>query len=117
MYKKYIPLLVALIVIGLVVILFKGSKSASKVQTVNFKSGDVFFDTTSIKTKAGTTLLFKVQNSGKHTFVIDELKFKKELPEGASEFKLEVKKKGVFSYYCDVSGHRKAGQFGTLFVE
>ena len=117
MNKKYLPLLAVLLVIGLVIFLFKGRQSGAKTQTVEFKSGDIFFEPSSIKAKTGQTLIFKVQNSGKHTFVIDELNFKKELPEGASEFKLEVKKKGVFTYYCDLPGHRRGGQFGTLFVE
>lgn len=115
--KKFKILIIAVLALGFLILLLRNNTARASVQTVNFKSADTYFDTPSIKAKVGTTLLFKVQNTGRHTFVINELNFRKELPEGKSEFTLKPDKKGIFTYYCDVSGHRQAGQFGTLFVE
>lgn len=115
--KKFKIFIIVVLAAGFLILLLRKSPAGGSVQTVNFKSGDTFFDTPSIKAKVGTNLLFKVQNTGRHTFMINELNFRKELPEGKSEFTLKLDKKGIFTYYCDVSGHRAAGQFGTLFVE
>lgn len=115
--KKFKIIIIVVLAIGFLILLLRKTPISGSVQTVNFKSGDTFFDTPSIKAKVGTTLLFKVQNSGRHTFVINEFNFRQELPEGKSEFTLKLDKKGVFTYYCDLPGHRAAGQFGTLFVE
>src|SRR3989344_3170578 len=84
------------------------------IQTVNLKSGDFFFIPNTVKAKEGQTLEFNIENSGMHTFVINELNLKKVLNEGKNSFKLKFDRRGMFTFYCDVAGHREAGQFGTL---
>ena len=56
------------------------------------------------------------QNSGVHTFTVDELGVNIPLngPVVTAEFIPE--KAGQFEYYCAIPGHREGGMFGDMAV-
>lgn len=92
-----------------------------RIIKINMKSGDFFFDPSTIRAKVGDTLEFNITNDGYHTFVIYEpqkyLSLKKELSEKFESFSFKVDTPGTFEFFCDVSGHKSSGQKGRLIVE
>ncbi len=58
-----------------------------------------------------------IQNTGFHTFTIDELGIDVPLRNGAEIVEFTPTQSGVFEYYCAVPGHRELGQVGLLTVE
>ncbi|MDP3956926.1 MAG: cupredoxin domain-containing protein [bacterium] len=78
-----------------------------------------WFSLKEISVKKGDRVKIKVTNTkGTHDFNIDEYGIKKVTPlnqEVVIEFTAD--KTGEFEYYCSMSGHRQAGQFGKLIVK
>ncbi len=84
---------------------------------ITMRSGNMFFEPAAITAKKGETITINFENSGMHTFVIDELGVNVDLKgkkQGSIIFTPD--KAGTFEFYCDVGDHRAAGMKGTLTV-
>ena len=78
------------------------------------------FDQPEIRTKVGQTVALRLENNdtGGHSFDIDELNVHAPMPAGKPALALFTPNKpGTNTFYCDVPGHRDAGMVGTLIVE
>lgn len=86
--------------------------------SVFMKSGNFFFEPDIIKAKAGQKVnITFTDNSGSHTFVIDEIGLKETIPaKGAISFTAPTTP-GHYEFYCDVGSHKQLGMKGTLVVE
>lgn len=107
-----------LIIFGIILagwLIFKNSQVQPK--KVSFKSGDTYFSLKEIRAKENQPIDFEVENEGEHTFVIDELGVRVYLEQGKNHFQITPLRKGEFIYYCDIPGHKAAGQWGKIIVE
>lgn len=88
------------------------------VKQVDMRSGNFFFEPSSIAVETGqeVEILF-TENSGFHTFVIDEIGFKAAVTEGGTIRFTAPQEGGTYSFYCDVGNHRAFGMEGTLHVK
>lgn len=87
-------------------------------ETAKVDAGNFFFRPDTLKLPAGIDRIDMKSESGVHTLVI----------EGVPDFKLSVDgggeqdakkvdlKKGTYTFFCDIPGHREAGMEGTLKV-
>ncbi|OJI09483.1 MAG: hypothetical protein COV08_00900 [Candidatus Vogelbacteria bacterium CG10_big_fil_rev_8_21_14_0_10_49_38] len=66
----------------------------------------------------GDTVRIKVNvKSGNHNFYLDEFNIASETPTGEETvIEFVADQSGEFVYYCNMPGHRAAGQWGTLKV-
>lgn len=121
--KKIVISVIIIFCFGIISYIFfgnkkKGGQKISKRvdRTIELASGSYYFQPNNIEVKQGKTIEFVVSNFGYHTFVIDELNIKKELPYENSKFTITFDKKGAYVFYCDVAGHRQKGQEGKIVV-
>lgn len=89
-------------------------EATSSLNQVSLTSGNFFFRPNSFEINRGEVNVDIEQNSGFHTFVIDELGVKETLQTGKS-FTFTAGQ-GTYEYYCNVPGHREQGMFGSLIV-
>ena len=76
------------------------------------------FTPNTIQAKVGEPVRIDITSVAQHTFTIDELGVNVITPHGQiTEVEFTPDKKGTFQFYCSVSGHREAGQIGTITVE
>jgi len=88
------------------------------VKQVDMKSGNFFFDPASIVVEAGQEVeITFTQNTGTHTFVIDELNLKATVKAGETIKFTAPEKGGDYSYYCNIGNHRAQGMEGILRVK
>lgn len=85
--------------------------------TMNMDSGNFYFRPNTIAAKLNQPVTIKFNNSGFHTFTIDELGVNQTLSGSLSSFTFTPNKKGTFEFYCTVGNHRDLGQKGTITVE
>lgn len=93
-------------------------KVEAKPQVFSFESANFSFKPSAITVKANEPVTFNFANTGFHTFTIDELGVDVDLrskPSGAVTF--TPTKKGTFSFYCAIPGHKASGMSGTITVE
>lgn len=87
--------------------------------TSYFDDAGKWFSLKEISVNKGDRVRIKVTNTkGTHDFNIDEYGIREATPldkEVVIEFTAD--KAGEFIYYCSMSGHRQAGQFGKLIVK
>lgn len=71
-----------------------------------------------IEAKAGEKIevMFK-ENTGFHTFVIDEIDLKHAIKAGEALVFTAPKEPGTYPFYCDVGSHRAMGMEGKLIVK
>ena len=91
--------------------------AAPAVQEISMQSGYPFFTPKEMTLKKGRPVKITIENSGRHTFTIDELGVNKALTDGSNVVEFTPDSAGVFIYYCVTPGHRQAGQWGTVTVE
>ena len=85
---------------------------------VSMESGNFFFSPSSITAEPGQEVVISItENSGTHTFVIDEIGYKSGVSTGDTLSFTAPTEPGSYSYYCDVGSHRALGMEGTLIVE
>ncbi len=85
---------------------------------VTLKSGNFFFEPDTIFAKYGQTVTINFsENSGFHTFVIDELNLKQTVSTSGTVTFVAPTTPGRYEFYCDVGSHRDLGMKGTLIVE
>lgn len=96
----------------------QGNAEKKYHQTVTIDSQSFFFNPDAFRVKRGEKVTVNVRAHGNHTFVIDELKVNTKTPDGiTTKIEFTPQKKGAFRYYCNVSGHKEAGQAGMVIVE
>ena len=87
--------------------------------TLDIKGGNFFFDPKNSDAPAGVDAIKMESEGGLHTLVFDGGKvpgFKLEANSGESdELKVNLKR-GEYTIYCDIPGHREAGMEGTITV-
>ncbi|MDP2631350.1 MAG: cupredoxin domain-containing protein [Candidatus Uhrbacteria bacterium] len=85
---------------------------------IQMESGNFFFmpNTISASTGEQVTINF-TENSGIHTFVIDEIGFKEIVVEGDDITFTAPSTPGSYAYYCDIGSHRALGMKGLLIVK
>lgn len=93
------------------------STAAAKPTTIVVKATEFKF-ALSKKTVPVGTVIFKVENKGKigHDFKIDGKKTKVIAAGKSATLKVVFKKRGKFSYVCDIPGHAALGMKGKLGV-
>lgn len=87
------------------------------VQEFSVTSGYLFFKPSTIKANANQPVKITFTNTGMHDFTIDELGVKVDLKGTRGVASFTPTKKGTFTYYCGVGGHKEGGMVGTLVVE
>lgn len=81
-------------------------------------SGNFFFAPDTLRVKAGQQVdITWATNDGFHTFVIDEIDFKRTVKEGDTISFTAPTAPGTYAYYCDIGRHRELGMEGILIVE
>lgn len=85
--------------------------------TIEMESGNFFFAPNAITAEVGQEITINfANNSGTHTFAIDELGIDEFIVEGESlTFSADLDP-GTYSFYCSVGSHRELGMEGTLTV-
>jgi plastocyanin len=85
---------------------------------VDLESGNFFFKQDVITANAGDRVKVNfINNSGFHTFVIDESNTKVSVSEGESLTFVAPSMPGSYAFYCDIGSHRAQGMHGTLIVK
>lgn len=91
--------------------------SSEEVRVISMRSGGFFFDPNALNLKLGQPVRLEIQSQGTHTFTIDEFNINVALKQGeVNVIEFTPDQTGTFEFYCDVPGHREAGQVGTLVV-
>ena len=96
----------------------EGSVSVPVALEIAMESGNFFFEPAIITASPGQEVKITIsENSGMHTFVIDEINFKQTVEAGAILSFTAPETTGRYSYYCDIGPHRQLGMEGVLVVE
>ncbi|MEX2356477.1 MAG: cupredoxin domain-containing protein [Thermaerobacterales bacterium] len=89
-------------------------------QEITMSIGEWEITPATIEVKAGSLLAVTVTNDGAlpHSFAVPGLDLRlAPLPPGTSRtFEIIVNEPGEFDFFCDIPGHRQAGQSGQLIV-
>lgn len=84
----------------------------------DMKTGNFFFGPDTLTVKAGQQVAITfTENEGLHTFVIDEIDFKRTIQKGGTVVFTAPTEPGNYPYYCDIGRHRELGMEGVLIVE
>lgn len=79
------------------------------------------FDPDSIEVDKGDKVIITLENNGQipHNLVVSEYGKKTDTIEPGEEDTITfiANKKGIFTFYCSIAGHRNAGEFGELEVK
>ncbi len=93
-------------------------QTAGNGKMVMMDSSSFYFSPKEIQTNVGQPITVHVTAQGRHTFTIDELGVNVETSSGqTTPVTFTPDKKGVFTFYCAVPGHKENGQTGTITVE
>ncbi len=85
--------------------------------SMNMDAGNFYFRPDTITAKLNQPLTIKFNNSGFHTFTINDLGVSQVLSGSTGSVTFTPTKKGTFEFYCTVGNHRDLGQKGTIIVE
>ena len=90
-------------------------------ETVKIEAGNFYFKPDAITTKAGIVQLELDDAQGTHTLVFDSGKVPGLLLEvsnsDANDAKKVELKRGKYTFYCNILGHRAQGMEGTITVK
>ena len=85
---------------------------------IDMVSGNFFFEPNTITASPGESIRIEfTENSGFHTFVIDELDLSFSITEGEGLKFTAPTEPGSYAFYCDIGSHRAFGMEGTLIVQ
>jgi len=84
---------------------------------ISMVSGSLFFNPENLTLAKDQTVKITFQNTGSHTFTIDEFGVNAVLSGSSATVEFTPTRSGTFQYYCAVPGHREGGMFGSLTVE
>ncbi len=93
------------------------ASSQRAVQELRMISGNLFFNPQEIALTKGRPVKITFQNTGTHTFTVDELGVDIVLRGSTAVAEFTPSEPGAFAYYCRVPGHRERGMIGSLSVE
>ena len=79
--------------------------------------GNLFFKPATIRLKANVKAKILIKNTGEHTFTIDELGVNKQFSSASGTISFTPTKKGTFTLYCAVPGHKENGMVGKVIDE
>lgn len=85
--------------------------------TVTSVDIDFLEDQVTIAADTDTQFVLPNQGAGPHNFSIDELGVSVDIAPGETAEVTINAPAGVYEYYCNIPGHRQAGQVGTLTVQ
>jgi len=88
----------------------------SKVNELTITSGNFFYSPKSLTLKKGEPVKITFNNSGVHTFTVDELGINESIKGKNSVIEFTPAKSGTFEYYCAVPGHSENGMLGSLII-
>jgi len=91
-------------------------KQETGVREINVTSGNLFFQPGAITLKKGQPARIMFQNTGYHTFTVDELGVNTTLQGSSAVGEFTPDKIGTFRLYCAVPGHAEGGMVGTITV-
>jgi len=95
----------------------KRGAAAPSVGEVSMVSGNLFFNPKTLTLAKNQPVKITFQNTGSHTFTIDELGVNIPLRGNTAVVEFTPTKSGSFEYYCAIPGHREGGMFGSVVVE
>ena len=84
---------------------------------ISMVSGNLFFTPKNLTLAKDQPVRITFQNTGTHTFTIDELDVNITLRGSSGVAEFTPTQSGTFEYYCAVPGHRGGGMFGSVTVE
>ncbi|NQV89382.1 MAG: cupredoxin domain-containing protein [Parcubacteria group bacterium] len=85
---------------------------------LNMVSGNFFFEPSIVNAAPGESIKITfTENSGFHTFVIDELQLSFSIAAGEALKFTAPTEPGSYTFYCDIGSHRAFGMEGTLIVQ
>lgn len=99
-----------------------GENGTNPVRPVNgvieMRASAFGFEPDQIAMEVGEQAILKVTSTDiRHTFTIKELDIDMEIsPEKVATVDLTGTRKGTYTFYCSVSGHREKGMEGRFFV-
>lgn len=91
--------------------------TALSVKQIKMVSGNLFFNPKVLTLIKNQPVKITFQNTGVHTFTINELDVNLRFSESYAAIEFTPNKSGIFEYYCAVPGHRENGMFGSLTVK
>lgn len=92
------------------------SEVQSEAREINIVSRNFIYDPEVIEAERGETVVISFQNSGTHTFTIDELGINESLSGGSTTVEFTSRESGTFEFYCAIPGHKEQGMIGVLTV-
>lgn len=92
-------------------------ETTQSAKEINMVSGNLFFSPDELILTKDQPVKIVFQNSGSHTFTIDQLGVDVRLQGSQEVVEFTPSQSGTFEYYCAVPGHWEGGMFGTLIVE
>jgi len=92
------------------------SERQSEARKIDIVSRNFSYDPEFIETESGETIVINFQNSGIHTFTIDELGIDEPLSGDSVIIEFTPERSGSFEYYCAIPGHKEQGMVGELIV-
>lgn len=88
----------------------------SGVREIDIVSRSFIYDPEIIEVERGETVVISFQNSGIHTFTIDELGIDKPLRGNSVTVEFTPRETGTFEFYCAIPSHKEQGMIGELIV-
>ena len=85
-------------------------------QELNITSREFSFRPNSITVDVDEPVVITFQNTGIHTFTVDELGINRSLSGSSVTVEFTPTKSGTFEFYCSIPGHREQGMVGSLVV-
>lgn len=83
---------------------------------ISITSSNFSFSPNNITLTQGQAVKITFQNSGTHTFTIDELGVDRSITGSSTTIEFTPTKSGTFEYYCAIPGHKEQGMLGNLTV-
>lgn len=94
-----------------------GAESGGSAEVVAVELGDLFIKPAEIELDGGGPVRFEVVNDGKteHNFAIEGVAASEMVPPGGrTTLEVTTLGPGIYTYFCEVGGHKQAGMVGTL---
>ena len=91
--------------------------TVSQVKEISMVSSNFLFSPNSMTLEKDQPVKIVFQNSGTHTFTINELDVNASLSGSSADAEFIPTRSGTFEYYCAIPGHRERGMFGLITVE
>lgn len=96
--------------------LLENEEAQEGTRVIQMSSSAFFFDPSELELAVGEPVRLVIQNTGAHTFTVDDLGIDVALNESVEIIEFTPEEAGTFEFYCGIPGHREAGQVGTIIV-